>query len=86
MPKPVIGHQIIGPDGRNIHGEENDPFDLCSFEILTGEAVEQAKNWVAANSGFKVVPVFEGDVEEPEFVSTLTVSAHVSNHVSNHGS
>lgn len=70
--RKLLGWQIVDAEGLNIHGEENDPFGLASFEILSGEAVEQARQWVAENPGFKVVEAFAGDIEEPSVVSRVS--------------
>ncbi|MCV9964090.1 hypothetical protein OIU34_19600 [Pararhizobium sp. BT-229] len=69
--RKLLGWQIVDADGLNIHGEENDPFGLASFEILSGDAVEQARAWVAENPGYKVVEAFAGDIEEPSVISRL---------------
>lgn len=70
-PRKLLGWQIVDAEGLNIHGEENDPFGLSSFDILSGDAVEQARSWVAENPGFKVVEAFAGDIEEPSVISLL---------------
>lgn len=68
-----IGWQIINEEGFNIHGDEDDPFELNSFAILTGKAAESAELWVAENDGYEMAPVFEGDIEEPEFISHMII-------------
>lgn len=68
----IIGAQVIGPDGYNIHGQEDDPFELASFEVLTDNAIKTARNWASDHPGYAVVPVFEGDVENPSFVSEVS--------------
>jgi hypothetical protein len=69
---PVIGWQIVNEDGYNIHGDDEDPFGLASYEVMTGGAVATAITWAAANPGYSVVPVREGLVEEPSFVASVS--------------
>ncbi|MCZ7862416.1 hypothetical protein O9X98_13665 [Agrobacterium salinitolerans] len=70
--RKLLGWQIVDAEGLNIHGEENDPFGLASFEILSDDAAEQARQWVAENPGFKVVEAFAGDIEEPSVISRIS--------------
>lgn len=74
--KKVIGWQIIGPEGYNIHAEEDDPFGLNSFDILVDEAAATAREWVAENPGYSVREVFAGDIEEPEFVEEVSLPSN----------
>lgn len=69
--RKLLGWQIVDAEGLNIHGEENDPFGLASFEILSDDAADQARQWVAENPGFKVVEAFAGDIEEPSVISRI---------------
>lgn len=64
-----IGWQIVDPDGYNIHGDDEDPFDLPSFAILVDEARNCALAWTEQNPEFKIAPVHDGDIEEPIFIS-----------------
>jgi hypothetical protein len=68
MPETFDGWQIVNADGYNIHGEHDDPFGLSSFSILCYDAEDIARSWVENNPGYSVVPVFGGDIEEPEFI------------------
>ena len=69
MPETFDGWQIVNSEGYNIHGDHDDPFDLNSFSILCYGAQNIARTWVATNPGYFVVPVFGGDIEEPEFIT-----------------
>jgi hypothetical protein len=69
-----VGWQIVNSEGWSIHGDPDDPFELNSFDILVDDAVEIAKAWAAQHPGYKVVPVMDGDIEEPEFVSQISLS------------
>lgn len=70
-----LGWQILNSDGHSIHGDEDDPFDLPSFAILVGDAAKAARHWVAQNPGYSVGAVQDGDIEEPEFVSAVSLRA-----------
>jgi hypothetical protein len=69
--KRRIGYQIVDVEGHNIHGDNDDPFALNSFDILRGEAADAARQWCARHPSFQVIPVLEGDIEEPQFVDRL---------------
>ena len=69
--KILVGWQIVNAEGWNIHGDENDPFDMSSYDVLKGSAVETAREWCAENPGYKVIEVYDGDVDEPNFVESL---------------
>lgn len=78
MPETFDGWQIVNSEGYNIHGDHDDPFNLNSFAILCYGAQDMARTWAETNPGYAVVPVFAGDIEEPEFVTAdmLTVPGH----------
>ncbi|MDW9481746.1 hypothetical protein GOB57_24160 [Sinorhizobium meliloti] len=70
-----LGWQIVNADGYNIHGEEDDPFGLASFEILADDTVKSARQWVAENPGYQVVEAFAGDIESrPSYLGLPAVS------------
>jgi hypothetical protein len=69
MPETFDGWQIVNSDGYNIHGDPDDPFEMNSFSILCYGAEVAARAWAESNPGYSVVPVFGGDIEEPEFVT-----------------
>lgn len=69
LPDVFEGWQIVGHDGFNIHGEDDDPFNLTSYAILVDGAQNIAREWCRTRPDYKVIPVFGGDIEEPEFVS-----------------
>ncbi len=69
MPETLDGWQIVNSEGHSIHGEPDDPFDTNSFSVLCYGAEDAARSWVKSNPGYSVVPVFGGDIEEPEFVT-----------------
>jgi hypothetical protein len=71
--RKIIGWQIVGRDGFNIHAEDDDPFGLNSYDILVDKAVDIAKGWVAENDGYRVIEVYDGDIEEPDFVSDIQI-------------
>lgn len=76
--RKVLGWQIVNSEGINIHGEEDDPFSLASFEILTGDALEAAQQWVAENPGYRVKEAFAGDIEEPSVISSVSAPRAVA--------
>lgn len=69
MPETFDGWQIVNEAGVNIHGGADDPFSLNSSSVLCYGAEDAARSWVESNPGYSVVPVFGGEIEEPEFVT-----------------
>lgn len=67
----TVGWQIVDIDGNNVHGDPAEPFGLCTFEILIGEAVTTAREWAAANEGYGVARVGPNDIEQPEYVAEI---------------
>lgn len=69
--KSQIGWQIVNAEGYNIHGEEDDPFGMNSFDVLVGDAVDTARQWAAENPGYEVVPISAADIDGPSFVERI---------------
>lgn len=68
----LIGFQFRSIDGDNIQGTDEVPFQLGPFDVLRDGAVLTAKGWADDNCCL-VVEVFSGDIEEPTFVSEITL-------------
>lgn len=65
------GWQMMNPDGWNMHGDDDDPYDLPSFAILVDNAVPVAREWVRKNEDYFMAPVYAGDIEAPMYVHSL---------------
>lgn len=75
--RSVIGYQIVDENGLNIHGDIDDPFMLSRFDVLKDGAVLTAKSW-ASDKDYDVVEVFSGDIENPSFVSEISLKIGAS--------
>lgn len=66
MAHALLGFQIADRNGVNIQGDEGDPSGQPSYHIMN--AVE-ASAVLAGNpdAGLLLMPIFEGDIEEPTF-------------------
>jgi hypothetical protein len=70
--KLIIGYQIVSNDGKN---EIPDPF--YSFEVISDVYI--AQRWLELEKAnpecgefrWVLLPIFEGDVEEPTFLDTI---------------
>jgi hypothetical protein len=71
----ILGFMLCDPDGYCVHGDENDPFGLASFELLVGPAIQTAQAWLLDHPGWTLEPAHEGDVEEPTLVSHIAPTA-----------
>ncbi len=63
MARKLLGYQIADADGVNIQGDDADPSGEPSFRILNAQ---EAQAVVEAHEGFLLMPIYEGDIEEPE--------------------
>jgi len=63
--RKLLGYQIADADGTNIQGDDGDPSGLPSFHIMTAQ--EAAPILEASPSRLLLMPIFEGDIENPSF-------------------
>lgn len=67
--KKIIGYQIVSDDGEN-----NIPDEFYSFEIFEKfehviDWLEEEKNDPTHEIDWVILPIFEGDIEEPTIIS-----------------
>lgn len=63
MARKLLGFQIADRTGTNIQGDDGDPSGHPSFRILSAD---EAQAVLEEHEGFLLMPIYEGDVEEPE--------------------
>jgi hypothetical protein len=68
-PSRFLGWQIADEQGFVVQGE-HDPFGLTTFAVLADEAADVAREW-ADGAGLSMRPMFEGEIDSPEFVYEL---------------
>lgn len=62
-------------DDLSIQGDHDDPFQLSSYSLLTGKAVDQAREVVKDHHpDLEVRELQEDDVEEPEIIIEFTAA------------
>lgn len=69
MPK-FLGFQIANADGVNVQGDDVDPTGFPSFYILNPTEALLAMAKFGKRDGLLLQPIFEGDIEEPEFAAS----------------
>lgn len=57
----ILGYQLVNADSET-------PAEFTSFEILSREVVESWQREHADAVNYQVLPIHEGDIEEPSFV------------------
>ena len=64
-PEKIIGYQIEDKEGKH-----ESPYEYSSFAILSKKAVDNFFKAVSKADAaiWKVVPIHEGDIEEPTFI------------------
>ena len=63
--KQLLGFQLANSKGENIQGDPEDPTGLASFEVMDPML---ALSVIAKHPGFLLMPIFQGDIEEPQIV------------------
>lgn len=69
--KKFLGFQFTDRVGNNIAGDNNDPAKGPSYLILRPNL---AFKLAAENPGFLLMPIFEGDIESPDFSDILDIT------------
>ena len=67
MTKRLLGYQIADLRGNNVQGEGEDPSNLASFEVMTADVANGVMEGLGGRR-FLLMPIYEGDVEEPTIV------------------
>ncbi len=70
--KAIIGYQIVSNDGKN-----DQPSCFYSFEVIN--ECEVAEKWLVMEKNrpehgefrWVLLPIFEGDVEDPTFIDSI---------------
>ncbi|MBD2745705.1 hypothetical protein IC232_03250 [Microvirga sp. BT688] len=64
----LLGFQLADRSGVNIQGDEDDPLNLTSFQIMTPAYAIGALEKLGDAARYLLMPIFEGDVEEPHLI------------------
>ncbi|WP_262298186.1 hypothetical protein [Microvirga sesbaniae] len=64
----MLGFQLADPSGHNIQGDDEDPLNLTSFQIMTPAYAVAAIAKLGGDSRYLLMPIFEGDIEEPSLI------------------
>lgn len=66
----LIGFQLTDRNGAIVTGEDNDPTNMATFEILSPAAAVQALAMLG--KGFLLLPIYAGDIENPEIIERVS--------------
>jgi len=66
--KKLVGYQLADKNGVNIQGDDEDPTGFTSFEVMSPEIAHQVMQDLGDETDFLLMPIFDGDVEEPRIV------------------
>jgi hypothetical protein len=64
----LLGFQLADPSGQNIQGDDDDPLNLMSFQIMTPAYAIKAMEKLGDRPRYLLMPIFEGDVEDPHLI------------------
>lgn len=68
MRAKLIGFQIADTNGALLTGEENDPTNMTTFEVLSPLAAIEAVKELGAMGRYLLMPIYENDIEDPEVI------------------
>lgn len=67
--KKLLGFQLADLTGKNIQGDDNDPSNLPSFDIMSPERATEVMAQLGcredSRAKYLLMPIFEGCIEEP---------------------
>ncbi|MBK1666551.1 hypothetical protein CKO28_00655 [Rhodovibrio sodomensis] len=78
-PRTPIGVQLLRPDGTVVHGTPEDPLGLPEGAVLSGPAIEAAREIVRRRRTFVAAPVYPGEVAAPRTISNAGDLAELRN-------
>jgi hypothetical protein len=64
----LLGFQLADRSGHNIQGDDEDPLNLMSFQIMTPAYAVAALGKLGGDTRYLLMPIFEGDIEEPRLI------------------
>jgi len=64
----LIGFQLANKNGVNITGDDDDPFEMASFEVISPHSLFEVLEAMPLNHGLLLMPIYEGDIEEPKII------------------
>ncbi|WP_114946513.1 hypothetical protein [Microvirga calopogonii] len=64
----LLGFQLADRSGHNIQGDDEDPLNLMSFQIMTPAYAVAAMGKLGGDPRYLLMPIFEGDIEEPSLI------------------
>ncbi len=67
--KIPIGYQVGDIEGYSIQGDEEDPTGLFSYQILD----EETADFIKKKYNVSMVPIYDDDIEKPEFITMKTL-------------
>jgi len=65
MSRRLIGFQFANHAGANVAGDPDDPAQAPSYAVIP---VAHMAAWAAHAPNFLLMPIFDGDVEQPAFI------------------
>jgi len=64
----LIGFQLTNKNGTNITGDDDDPMEMASFEVISPQRLFEVLEAMPENHGLLLMPIYEGDIEEPTVI------------------
>jgi hypothetical protein len=66
MTKKLLGYQLADSTGKNIQGSDTDPTSNASFEVMAPHVATTVMRQLSG--GFLLMPIYEGDIEDPTII------------------
>ena len=64
----LLGFQLADPNGVNIQGDDDDPLNLLSFQIMSPDNAAKAMAQLDPSARYLLMPIYAGDIEEPRIL------------------
>lgn len=72
--RKLLGFQLADERGANIQGDDDDPCDMASYEVM---APAVATAVIAKHPGYLLMPIYEGDFEAPVLLENPDAISHI---------
>ena len=73
----LIGFQLTDRGGSIVTGEDGDPTNMTTFEILSPAAAIQTMAMLGNKKGFLLLPIYAGDIENPEIIERIRLGGKI---------
>lgn len=71
MSRFLLGYQLANKKGEIIHGTDEDPSNMTTFEVLSPFVATGLMRQLNGDKRFLLYPIYVGDIENPEVIEDM---------------